>query len=59
MRFQQYFYLLQFSFPKEAKMKSDFKNKKNTYPNRTTHKTDCVRYQELWQEVQLDCEQIA
>ena len=40
-------------------MKSDFKNRKTYLPNKTTHKTDCVRYQELWQEVQLDCEQIA
>ena len=32
MRFQQYFYLLQFSFPKEAKMKSDFKNRKTYLP---------------------------
>ena len=40
-------------------MKSDFKNRKTYLPNKTTYKTDCVRYQELWQEVQLDCEQIA
>ena len=48
-----------FLFQRKQKWNQILKIEKHTYPNKTTHKTDCVRYQELWQEVQLDCEQIA
>ena len=40
-------------------MKSDFKNRKTYLPQQNCTQTDCVRYQELWQEVPLNCAKIA